>query len=55
MNLTREQIEATVESIDVPSCNSGVSPTKTPDIAGRHGAAMMRDPAWNRLVCGGIS
>ena len=55
MNLTREQIEATVESIDVPSCNSGVSPTKNPDVTAGHGPSMMLDPTWFRLVSGGIS
>ena len=34
--------------IDVPSRNYGGSPSKTPDIAATHGAAMMRDPAWTR-------
>ena len=34
---------------------SGGSPGKPPDIAATHGPAMMRGPAWNRLVCGGIS
>ena len=42
-------------SIDVPSCNSGVSPTKNPDVTAGHGPSMMLDPTWFRLVSGGIS
>jgi hypothetical protein len=42
-------------SIDVPSCNFGVSPTKNPDVTAGHGPSMMLDPTWFRLVSGGIS
>ena len=37
-------------SIEVPSCNSGVSPTKNPDVTAGHGPSMMLDPTWFRLV-----
>ena len=37
-------------SIEDPSCNSGGSPSKNPDIATSHGPSMMRDPTWFRLV-----
>jgi hypothetical protein len=37
-------------SVDVPSCNSGVSPTKNPDVTACHGPSMMLDPTWFRLV-----
>jgi hypothetical protein len=47
-------IDGCEKSIDLPSCNSGVSPTKNPDIAG-HGPSVMLDPTWFRLVSGGIS
>jgi hypothetical protein len=33
-------------SIDVPSCNFGVSPTKNPDVTAGHGPSMMLDPTW---------
>jgi len=42
--------ERPIPGIDVPSCNSGVSPTKTPDITACHGASMMLDPTWFHLV-----
>ena len=43
------------KSIDVPSCNSGGSPTKNPDVTAGHGPSMMPEPTWFRLVSGGIS
>jgi hypothetical protein len=43
-----------LESIDVPSCNSGVSPSTNPDVTAGHGPSMMLEPTWFRLVSGGI-
>ncbi len=37
-------------SIDDPSCNSGSSPSKNPDIATSHGPSMMLDSTLFRLV-----
>ena len=55
MTLITSSIQRNPPSIDVPSCNSGVSPTKNPDVTAGHGPSMMLDPTWFRPVYGGIS
>jgi hypothetical protein len=41
-----------MQRVDAPSCHSGVSPTKNPDVTAGHGPATWFNPGWNRLVSG---